>query len=94
MSEVTPFIWSVWLGDMPMPEGATREMMDAALEAVNELERRDEAADGILYHTKTLEHYEKRLTEAIDNGEPTETLQSIVKTTKEIIETYQGWLYG
>lgn len=92
MKEVTPFIWSIWLGEMPMPDGATHEMMDAAIGAMNELERKEEAAEGIMYHSKSLEHYENRLQEVQSKGEDTKTLESIVKTTKEIIETYQGWL--
>ncbi len=92
MSEVSEFIWRLWLGDMPMPEGATREMMEAAIEAVERIDRQDEAVEGLEYHTKSLAHYEERLKEARSKGEDTKTLESIVKTTNEIIETYRSWL--
>lgn len=94
MSQVPPERWARWLGEMPMPEGATEEMMWAAFDAVQQMERQEEAITGIAFFTEFLEKNEKRLWEAEQFGdtEACETLKSIIKTTKEIIETYRNRL--
>jgi predicted RNA binding protein with dsRBD fold (UPF0201 family) len=92
--EVTPYQWAMWLGDMPMPEGATRDMMMAAVEAIDEMERRDEAIEGITTFSEFLKRDKQRLKEAEEwqDTEKMETLKSIIKTEKEIINTYRSWL--
>lgn len=85
--------WGFWLGDMPMPEGATREMMWAAVDALAEIEKKEDAAEGIAFHSKSLTHYEQRLAELKAKGEPTETVENIIEITEEILNTYREWLY-
>lgn len=84
----------MWLGDMPMPEEATDEMMMAAAHAIEEMERKDEAIEGITFFTEILERDKKKLAEAEGYGdtEACDTLNSIMKTTNEIIDKYRSWL--
>ncbi len=84
--------WRFWLGDMPMPKDATPEMLDAARQVVENMEKQDEAAENIAYFMESLRHYEGKLEEAKKEGQPTETLESIIRTENEIIDTYRSWL--
>lgn len=91
---ITEDYWRLWCGDMPMPEGADWEMMMAAYEAISEMERRDDAVKDIAFFSEMLERDEKRLKEAEEWGdiEQAETFRSIIKTTKEIINTCRSRL--
>lgn len=77
-----------------MPEGATDEMMWAAYDAIQAMERRDEAIEGITTFTEFRKRDKQRLKEAEEWGDldKIETLKSIIKTEKEIINTYRSWL--
>lgn len=92
--EITPEYWSIWCGDMPMPEGATYDMMMAAYDAIKAMERQEEAIEGIATFSDYLERDKARLKEAKEWGDVDkyEVLENIIKTEKSIIETYRSWL--
>jgi len=49
----------MWLGDMPMPEGATVDMMWAAYDALQEIEDRDEAIRMIAWYEDSKSKWER-----------------------------------
>jgi len=59
-SLVTPEYWKMWLGDMPMPEDATTDMMWAAHDAMQEFEARDEDIRMINWYEESKKHYVKK----------------------------------
>ena len=60
-SLVTKEHWEFWLGNMPMPEGATTEMMWAARDALDKIEDREEDLKMITWYRESQEAYlEKR----------------------------------
>lgn len=92
-SPVTPYHWSMWLGDMPMPEGATFDEMMAAYDAVKKIEDKDYAVEQLKWYEDSWRRYLPRYEAAKavkDEGdeflEKFNTLESIMKLIKEGIE--------
>ncbi len=94
MNQFSPEKWSLWLGNMPMPEDANEEMMWAAYDAIQEMERRDEAVRDIAFFSKMLEHDKELLKEAEDwsDTEKADTIRHIIDITNDIINTYRSKL--
>ena len=91
----------MWLGDMPMPEGATSEMMWAAYEEIQKIESRDYAVEQLAWYEgmwrKLLKRYKEL--EANDDDESREKLVHVkesIKLVKEGIEMFREELanYG
>lgn len=89
---VTPDHWQLWLGDMPMPEDATLEMMYAAYDAMTEFENKDEDFKMLAWHQESKEVYTKRRefwvkrTHEPDYAEKLETYDSILNLIDEGIQ--------
>ena len=92
MSLVSHDRWSFWLGDMPMPDGATDEMMWAAYEALNTIQCQEEAIQGISSCMESLTLYESWLNDARSKGEPTESIENIINLTNVTLDIYRSWL--
>jgi hypothetical protein len=91
-SLVTEEHWREYFGDTPMPEETNSDMLWAAIEAMETMEHRDNDIKDIESHTKSLEHYNRRLELAKSRGEPTETIENIIKLIEETIELYRSCL--
>lgn len=89
---VTKEHWQDWLGDMPMPEGATAEMMYAAYDALKEIEQREEDLKTLEWYQESREHYVKKIefwktkTNEPDYHEKLATLENILRLIDEGIE--------
>jgi len=86
MSLVTPEHWKEVLGDMPMPEGATPEMMWAAIDAISEMNEIDETLQNIALYQGMRDDWIKRH-DGSTEGEA-------VRLYNEIIDFYRGKLNG
>ena len=51
--------WKSLLGNVPMPEGATNEMMWAARDAIEEMDEREEVVAMMKIHEESKKHYEE-----------------------------------
>lgn len=105
MSLVTPVHWEFWMGDKPMPEGCTREMMFAMYDAIKKIEDRDYALEQVKFYEglfrewlpryKTYEGIfsdpEKLTPNTIsDYGKTWENIQESMKLLKEQILYWRG----
>lgn len=95
-SPVTPEHWSFWLGEMPMPEGATHAEMMAAYDAIKKIEDRDWDVEQLKWYEDSWRYYlprfqaaEKHKDEHPDMLEKYKTLESIMKLIKEGIEMFR-----
>lgn len=85
-SLVTQEYWTDMLGDMPMPEGATPEMVWAAIEAMQQLDEIDEALKNVKTYQKMRDYYVNSHGGIEDSD--------AVKWYDEIIDFYRGKLNG
>lgn len=99
--ELTQEEWSAWLGDMPMPEGATMDMMWAARAALAQMKGVDDAVEGLAQFqeikAKWMPRYEETKRDRYKNKEGEaayRTLCSIMKSIDEIIEFYRENING
>lgn len=89
---VTEEHWKDWLGDMPMPEGATSDMMYAAYDALKEIEDREEDLKMLQWYQESKINYEKKIefwktkTNEPDYHTKLATLENIMKLIDEGIE--------
>ena len=99
-SPVTPDHWRERLGDMPMPENATAEMMWAAEDAVYDMDSIEQTLKDIKEFENIwriwLPRYraaneQKHLNEA--HRKEFENIEDIMRSLKTIIELYRKQLY-
>lgn len=100
-SYVTEDHWREYLGDNPMPEDATAEMLWAAQDALEEMEDRDNLLKRITFYEnewrKEIKLYRTAREERGIGTEYEQKYQKIetkLKSLKEIIELYRELLNG
>lgn len=94
MSLVSPLLWKLWMGDRPMPQNCTFEMMGVMYDAIKSIEDREYAAEQVKFYERLFRQWlpeYKHLQETYslsDNvlmPEEWETIKKIMKLLKEQI---------
>lgn len=99
MSLVSPVIWEMTMGDMPMPEDCTFEQMNAMWEVVHAMENKEFAVEQIKWYEDLwrvnlpkYEFYKKHREVSEDYEEKYIIYCDIMKMIKEGIVLFREWL--